>query len=59
MLSFHGSVIFGLFVFDIFPQKGELPAGNAAVSSVNKAFPYSDAQIEKELNDLRQKSKDL
>lgn len=44
---------------DIFPQKGELPAGNTAVPSGNKAFPFRDAQIEKELNDLRQKSKDL
>ncbi|XP_058184401.1 membrane-associated 30 kDa protein, chloroplastic-like isoform X1 [Rhododendron vialii] len=40
-------------------KKGELPAGNTAVPSENKAFPFRDAQIEKELNDLRQKSKDL
>ncbi|KAG5530519.1 hypothetical protein RHGRI_025459 [Rhododendron griersonianum] len=40
-------------------KKGELPAGNTAVPSGNKAFPFRDAQIEKELNDLRQKSKDL
>lgn len=39
--------------------KGELPAGNTAVSSRNKAFPFQDAQIEKELNELRQKSKDF
>uniref|UniRef100_A0A5B7CDT9 Membrane-associated 30 kDa protein n=1 Tax=Davidia involucrata TaxID=16924 RepID=A0A5B7CDT9_DAVIN len=40
-------------------KKGELPPGRTAVSSTNTAFPFQDAEIEKELNELRQKAKDF
>lgn len=39
-------------------QKGELPPGRAAVAR-NTAFPFQDSEIEKELNELRRKSKDF
>ncbi|GAY44710.1 hypothetical protein CUMW_083940 [Citrus unshiu] len=40
-------------------KKGELPPGRAAASSTNTAFPYRDVEIEKELNELRQRAKDF
>ncbi|XP_039012823.1 membrane-associated 30 kDa protein, chloroplastic-like [Hibiscus syriacus] len=40
-------------------QKGELPPGRSVSASSNKAFPYRDTQIELELNELRQRAKDL
>ncbi|KAK9200781.1 hypothetical protein WN944_015980 [Citrus x changshan-huyou] len=40
-------------------KKGELPPGRAAASSTNTAFPFRDAEIEKELNELRQRAKDF
>lgn len=39
-------------------QKGELPAGRAAVS-LNTVFPYRESEIEEELNELRRKAKDV
>lgn len=45
--------------FDFMKQKGELPPGRAAASSTNTAFPFRDAEIEKELNELRQRAKDF
>ncbi|KAM7464958.1 hypothetical protein LguiB_012520 [Lonicera macranthoides] len=38
-------------------KKGELPAGRA--TTTNKAFPLQDSEIEKQLNELRQKAKDF
>ncbi|KAK9288557.1 hypothetical protein L1049_017016 [Liquidambar formosana] len=40
-------------------KKGELPPGRTAATSTNTAFPFRDAQIENELNELRQKAKDF
>ncbi|XP_057490980.1 membrane-associated 30 kDa protein, chloroplastic-like isoform X1 [Actinidia eriantha] len=40
-------------------KKGELPAGRTAVPSRNAGFPFQDAEIEKELDELRQKAKDF
>ncbi|GLT34917.1 hypothetical protein SLA2020_094050 [Shorea laevis] len=40
-------------------QKGELPQGRTVSTSANKPFPYRDAEIEKELNELRKKAEDL
>ncbi|OMP03883.1 PspA/IM30 [Corchorus olitorius] len=40
-------------------QKGELPPGRTVSASTNKPFPYRDAEIEMELNELRQKAKDF
>uniref|UniRef100_A0A5B7AM57 Membrane-associated 30 kDa protein n=1 Tax=Davidia involucrata TaxID=16924 RepID=A0A5B7AM57_DAVIN len=40
-------------------KKGELPPGRTAVASTNSAFPLSDTQIEKELNELRRKAKEF
>ncbi|XVF84324.1 hypothetical protein PTKIN_Ptkin17bG0027800 [Pterospermum kingtungense] len=39
-------------------QKGELPPGKTVSASKNKPFPYRDAEIEMELNELRQRAKD-
>ncbi|XP_068666139.1 membrane-associated protein VIPP1, chloroplastic-like [Aristolochia californica] len=39
--------------------KGELPAGRTKVSSSSTPFPYQDSEIERELNELRQKAKDF
>ncbi|KAE8076593.1 hypothetical protein FH972_015230 [Carpinus fangiana] len=39
-------------------KKGELPPGRT-VTSTNKAYPFRDADIEMELNELRQKAKDF
>ncbi|KAJ4956720.1 hypothetical protein NE237_013503 [Protea cynaroides] len=39
-------------------KKGELPPGRTAVSSSNVAFPFRDVEIEKELNELKKKTKD-
>ena len=41
----------------MFQQKGELPAGKTTVSDRKTVFPFQDAEIEKELNELRQKEK--
>ncbi|KAG0486770.1 hypothetical protein HPP92_008865 [Vanilla planifolia] len=38
--------------------KGELPAGRSTVSSSSTAFPFRDAEIERELNELRRKAKE-
>ncbi|XWS22167.1 hypothetical protein CRYUN_Cryun29cG0011600 [Craigia yunnanensis] len=40
-------------------QKGELPPGRTVSASTNKPFPYRDAEIEMELNELRQRAKDF
>ncbi|KAE8713567.1 Membrane-associated 30 kDa protein [Hibiscus syriacus] len=40
-------------------QKGELPPGKTVSASTNKPFPYRDAEIETELNELRQRAKEL
>ncbi|GLT91590.1 hypothetical protein SLE2022_094700 [Rubroshorea leprosula] len=40
-------------------KKGELPPGRTASTSANKSFPYRDAEIEMELNELRRKAKDF
>ncbi|KAB2008992.1 hypothetical protein ES319_D10G137500v1 [Gossypium barbadense] len=40
-------------------QKGELPPGRTVSASNNTAFPYRDAEIEMELNELRRKAKDF
>ncbi|XP_039066846.1 membrane-associated 30 kDa protein, chloroplastic-like [Hibiscus syriacus] len=40
-------------------QKGELPPGRTGSTSTSKAFPYQDAEIEMELNELRKKAKDF
>ncbi|KAK8999465.1 hypothetical protein V6N11_070629 [Hibiscus sabdariffa] len=40
-------------------QKGELPPGRTGSACTNKTFPYRDAEIEMELNELRQKAKDF
>ncbi|KAJ7978279.1 Membrane-associated 30 kDa protein chloroplastic [Quillaja saponaria] len=39
-------------------KKGELPPGRTVVST-NKPFPFVDSEIEKELNELRRKSKEF
>ncbi|KAK6136351.1 hypothetical protein DH2020_029922 [Rehmannia glutinosa] len=39
-------------------KKGELPAGRTAVSSTSSALKFQDPDIEKELNELRQKAKE-
>ncbi|XP_022723055.1 membrane-associated 30 kDa protein, chloroplastic-like isoform X3 [Durio zibethinus] len=39
--------------------KGELPPGRTVSASTNKTFPYRDAEIETELNELRQRAKDF
>ncbi|CAM8881510.1 unnamed protein product [Rhodiola kirilowii] len=39
-------------------KKGELPPGRATVAS-NKPFPYRDAEVENELNELRRKIKEF
>ncbi|KAL5848368.1 hypothetical protein ACOSQ4_006381 [Xanthoceras sorbifolium] len=40
-------------------KKGELPPGRAVAASSNSSFPFRDAEIENELNELRQRTKDL
>jgi phage shock protein A len=40
-------------------QKGELPPGRTVTTSSNKAYPFRDAEIETELNELRQRAKDF
>ncbi|XP_040986678.1 membrane-associated 30 kDa protein, chloroplastic-like [Juglans microcarpa x Juglans regia] len=40
-------------------KKGELPPGRTVTTSTNKAYPYRDADIEMELNELRQRAKDF
>ncbi|KAF3451022.1 hypothetical protein FNV43_RR07111 [Rhamnella rubrinervis] len=40
-------------------KKGELPPGRTAASSTNTAYPFRDAEIERELKELRQKAKDF
>ncbi|XP_047336613.1 membrane-associated 30 kDa protein, chloroplastic [Impatiens glandulifera] len=40
-------------------KKGELPAGRTAVASSNSGFPFQDTEIERELNELRRKAKEL
>ncbi|KAK8972438.1 hypothetical protein V6N11_018626 [Hibiscus sabdariffa] len=40
-------------------QKGELPPGRTVSPGTNTSFPYRDAEIESELNELRQRAKDL
>ncbi|XP_062173959.1 membrane-associated 30 kDa protein, chloroplastic [Alnus glutinosa] len=40
-------------------KKGELPPGRTVSTSTNKAYPFRDADIEMELNELRQKAKDF
>ncbi|KAE8692381.1 Membrane-associated 30 kDa protein [Hibiscus syriacus] len=40
-------------------QKGELPPGKTVSASTNKPFPYRDAEIETELNELRQRANEL
>ncbi|KAL6342388.1 hypothetical protein AAG906_009061 [Vitis piasezkii] len=39
-------------------KKGELPPGRASVSSTSMALPFQDTEVERELNELRQKAKD-
>ncbi|CBI24644.3 hypothetical protein VitviT2T_007554 [Vitis vinifera] len=39
-------------------KKGELPPGRASVSSTSMALPFQDTELERELNELRQKAKD-
>ncbi|KAK0608786.1 hypothetical protein LWI29_035996 [Acer saccharum] len=40
-------------------KKGELPPGRPVATSSNTSFPFRDAEIENELNELRQRAKDL
>uniref|UniRef100_A0A2N9HQZ4 PspA/IM30 family protein n=1 Tax=Fagus sylvatica TaxID=28930 RepID=A0A2N9HQZ4_FAGSY len=40
-------------------KKGELPPGRTVTTSSNKAYPFRDAEIETELNELRQRAKDF
>ncbi|XP_057957997.1 probable membrane-associated 30 kDa protein, chloroplastic [Malania oleifera] len=40
-------------------KKGDLPPGRAAVSGTNTAFPLREAEIEEELNVLRQKTQNF
>ncbi|KAB1219436.1 Membrane-associated 30 kDa protein, chloroplastic [Morella rubra] len=40
-------------------KKGELPPGRTVAASANKPYPYRDAEIEMELNELRQKAKEF
>lgn len=40
-------------------KKGELPPGRTAVGSSSTAFPFRDTEIEKELNELRRRTKDV
>ncbi|KAL5576237.1 hypothetical protein UlMin_017936 [Ulmus minor] len=39
--------------------KGELPPGRTVSSSTNKEYPFRDAEIERELKELRQRAKDF
>ncbi|PKA54750.1 putative membrane-associated 30 kDa protein, chloroplastic [Apostasia shenzhenica] len=38
--------------------KGELPSGRSTLRSSSASFPFQDAEIEKELNELRRKAKE-
>ncbi|PON77706.1 PspA/IM [Parasponia andersonii] len=40
-------------------KKGELPPGRTVASSSNTPYPFQDAEIERELKELRQKAKDF
>ncbi|XP_018807462.1 membrane-associated 30 kDa protein, chloroplastic-like [Juglans microcarpa x Juglans regia] len=40
-------------------KKGELPPGRTVTTSTNKPYPFRDSEIERELNELRQKAKDF
>ncbi|PWA56740.1 membrane-associated 30 kDa protein [Artemisia annua] len=40
-------------------QKGELPPGITTASSSKAAYPFPDLEIENELNQLRQRTKEL
>ncbi|XP_023758285.1 probable membrane-associated 30 kDa protein, chloroplastic [Lactuca sativa] len=40
-------------------KKGELPPGRTAVSNSKAAYPFPDLEIENELNQLRQRTRDL
>lgn len=40
-------------------KKGELPPGRTVTSSSNTPYPFQDSEIERELNELRQKAKDF
>ncbi|KAH7547570.1 membrane-associated 30 kDa protein, chloroplastic [Ziziphus jujuba] len=40
-------------------KKGDLPPGRTATTSTNTAYPFRDAEIEKELKELRQKAKEF
>lgn len=40
-------------------KKGELPPGRTTATSSNTGFPFRDTEIERELNELRQKARDF
>ncbi|KAF4373300.1 hypothetical protein CsatB_021373 [Cannabis sativa] len=40
-------------------KKGELPPGRSVSASSNTPYPFQDAEIERELKELRQKAKDF
>ncbi|GAV73557.1 PspA_IM30 domain-containing protein [Cephalotus follicularis] len=40
-------------------QKGELPSGRTIATSTNTPYPFRDAEVETELNELRRKTKDF
>ncbi|CAK9148794.1 unnamed protein product, partial [Ilex paraguariensis] len=40
-------------------KKGELPPGRIPFASTSAAFPLRDAEIEKELNELRRKANEF
>ncbi|KAK6911443.1 PspA/IM30 [Dillenia turbinata] len=44
---------------DLEGKKGELPPGRSSPTITNAAYPFRDAEIERELNELRQRAKDF